>query len=55
MATWRDPAIGTLKLAGVTDIAAAVRSNARDATRPLVLLLGRARSQNGRHATTPKP
>ncbi|MEU8513276.1 hypothetical protein AB0C76_17040 [Kitasatospora sp. NPDC048722] len=38
MASWRNLAIGTLKLAGVTNIAAALRSNARDATRPLVLL-----------------
>ncbi|MED7948859.1 ISAs1 family transposase [Streptomyces sp. BE303] len=38
MATWRNLAIGTLKLAGVTNIAAALRRNARDATRPLALL-----------------
>ncbi|MDH6580883.1 putative transposase YbfD/YdcC [Kitasatospora sp. MAP5-34] len=38
MATWRNLAIGALKLAGVTNIAAALRRNARDATRPLALL-----------------
>lgn len=38
MATCRNLAIGTLKPAGVTNTAAALRSSARDATRPLVLL-----------------
>ncbi|GJF32682.1 hypothetical protein KNE206_53820 [Kitasatospora sp. NE20-6] len=38
MATWRNLAIGALKLAGVTNIAAALRRNARDVTRPLALL-----------------
>ncbi|MEU7876555.1 ISAs1 family transposase [Dactylosporangium sp. NPDC049140] len=38
MATLRDAAIGALRLAGVTDIAAANRHHARNANRPLVLL-----------------
>ncbi|WP_309505375.1 hypothetical protein [Streptomyces phytophilus] len=33
MATWRNLAIGALKLNGVTNIAAALRHNSRDATR----------------------
>jgi predicted transposase YbfD/YdcC len=37
MAAWRNLAIGALKLAGVTNIAAALRSNARDPRRPLTL------------------
>ncbi|WP_327710388.1 hypothetical protein OG912_18985 [Streptomyces sp. NBC_00464] len=35
MATWRNRAIGALRLAGCRGIAAALRQNARDATRPL--------------------
>lgn len=38
MATWRNLAIGALKLAGVTNIAAGLRHNARDPLRPLTLL-----------------
>ncbi len=38
MATLRNAAIGALRLAGVTNIAAANRYHARDSTRPLALL-----------------
>jgi predicted transposase YbfD/YdcC len=38
MATWRNLAIGALKLAGVTNIAAGLRRNARNPRRPLALL-----------------
>jgi predicted transposase YbfD/YdcC len=38
MATWRNLAIGALRLTGVTNIAASLRRNARDARRPLTLL-----------------
>ncbi|WP_456243142.1 ISAs1 family transposase [Streptomyces europaeiscabiei] len=38
MATWRNLAIGALKLSGATNIAAALRANARDPNRPLALL-----------------
>jgi predicted transposase YbfD/YdcC len=38
MATWRNLAIGTLRLAGRHHIATALRRNARDATRPLRIL-----------------
>ncbi|MGI5133862.1 MULTISPECIES: hypothetical protein [unclassified Streptomyces] len=38
MATWRNLAIGALKIAGVTNIAAGLRRNARDPRRPLTLL-----------------
>ncbi|WP_067798238.1 ISAs1 family transposase [Actinomadura formosensis] len=38
MATWRNLAIGALRLAGATKIAPRLRHNARDATRPLALL-----------------
>ncbi|KIZ15781.1 hypothetical protein SNA_20895 [Streptomyces natalensis ATCC 27448] len=38
MATWRDLAIGAVKLNGTTNIAAALRRNARDPRRPLALL-----------------
>lgn len=38
MATWRNLAIGALRLAGRHGIAAALRRNARDATRPLHIL-----------------
>jgi predicted transposase YbfD/YdcC len=38
MATWRNLAIGALHLAGVTNIAAGLRHNARNANRPLALL-----------------
>lgn len=38
MAALRDAAIGALRLAGVTNIAAATRHYARDSTRPLALL-----------------
>ncbi|WP_393083517.1 hypothetical protein [Streptomyces sp. LN704] len=35
MATWRNLAIGALRLADATNIAAALRHNARNADRPL--------------------
>ncbi|MFF0057832.1 ISAs1 family transposase [Streptomyces microflavus] len=38
MATWRNLAIGALRLGGVRNIAAALRHNARDARRPLTIL-----------------
>lgn len=38
MATWRNLAVGALRLSGVTNIAAGLRRNARDARRPLALL-----------------
>ncbi|MER8001010.1 transposase [Streptomyces sp. NPDC095613] len=38
MATWRNLAIGALRLNGARDIAAGLRRNARDTTRPLALL-----------------
>jgi hypothetical protein len=38
MATIRNAAIGALRLAGITDIAAATRHHARNANRPLALL-----------------
>ncbi|GGQ67995.1 hypothetical protein GCM10010195_24580 [Kitasatospora griseola] len=38
MATWRNLAIGALRLSGATNIAAALRHNARNADRPLALL-----------------
>jgi hypothetical protein len=38
MATWRNLAIGALRLDGARTIAAGLRRNARDATRPLALL-----------------
>ncbi|WP_406383311.1 ISAs1 family transposase [Streptomyces sp. NBC_01618] len=38
MATWRNLAIGVLRLAGATNTAAALRHNARNADRPLALL-----------------
>ncbi|WP_254712218.1 ISAs1 family transposase [Streptomyces sp. TRM64462] len=38
MATWRNLAVGALRLTGVTNIAAGLRHNARDARRPLALL-----------------
>ncbi|WP_443045795.1 transposase [Streptomyces sp. NBC_00356] len=38
MATWRNLAIGALRLAATTNIAAALRHNARNADRPLALL-----------------
>ncbi|MEV6057793.1 transposase [Streptomyces sp. NPDC052107] len=38
MATWRNLAIGALRLAGKSSIAAGLRHNARDASRPLTLL-----------------
>ncbi|MFF0259845.1 ISAs1 family transposase [Streptomyces microflavus] len=38
MATWRNLAIGALRLDGVRNIAAALRHNARDARRPLTIL-----------------
>ncbi|MET7550875.1 hypothetical protein ABZS94_34915 [Streptomyces sp. NPDC005500] len=38
MATWRNLAIGALRLAGKSSIAASLRHNARDASRPLALL-----------------
>ncbi|MFG2384589.1 hypothetical protein [Streptomyces avermitilis] len=38
MATWRNLAIGALRLAGKTNTASALRHNARDPRRPLALL-----------------
>ncbi|PBC72149.1 IS4 family transposase [Streptomyces sp. TLI_235] len=38
MATWRNPTIGALRIAGVHGIATALRRNARDPKRPLALL-----------------
>jgi predicted transposase YbfD/YdcC len=38
MATWRNLAIGAIRLAGITNIAARLRHNARNPTRPLALL-----------------
>lgn len=38
MASWRNLAVGAVRLSGVTNIAAGLRSNARDARRPLALL-----------------
>lgn len=38
MATWRNLAIGALRLAGKSSIATGLRRNARDASRPLALL-----------------
>ncbi|MGW7260364.1 hypothetical protein ACWGJM_41265, partial [Streptomyces sp. NPDC054834] len=38
MATWRNLAVGALGLNGVSNIAAGLRRNARDARRPLALL-----------------
>jgi hypothetical protein len=38
MATLRNLAVGALRLAGSTNIAAALRHNSRDPTRPLTLL-----------------
>ncbi|MFE4333825.1 ISAs1 family transposase [Streptomyces sp. NPDC056831] len=38
MAAWRNLAIGALRLNGTCNIAAGLRRNARDATRPLALL-----------------
>ncbi|MEU6524118.1 hypothetical protein ABZ892_15180 [Streptomyces sp. NPDC046924] len=37
-ATWRNLALGALRLAGKSGIAAGLRHNARDAGRPLALL-----------------
>ena len=38
MATWRNLAIGALRLGGVTNIAAGLRRNGRDPRRPLAFL-----------------
>ncbi|ANZ13497.1 hypothetical protein O1L44_00400 [Streptomyces noursei] len=38
MDTWRNLAAGAMKLAGVTNIVAGLRRNARDPRRPLALL-----------------
>ncbi|MFG2638954.1 hypothetical protein ACGFX8_35495 [Streptomyces sp. NPDC048362] len=38
MATWRNLAIGALKLAETTTIAAGLRRNTRDPRRPLAIL-----------------
>ncbi|MDH6436793.1 hypothetical protein M2158_005334 [Streptomyces sp. SAI-144] len=38
MATWRNVAIGTVRLAGTSSIGAGPRHNARDASRPLGIL-----------------
>ncbi len=38
MATWRNLAIGAMRLGGVKNMAAGLRRNARDTRRPLALL-----------------
>ncbi|MFF2936279.1 hypothetical protein [Streptomyces mirabilis] len=38
MATWRNLAIGALRLAGMSSIAVGLRRNARDVSRPFTLL-----------------
>ncbi|WP_405478563.1 hypothetical protein [Streptomyces sp. NBC_00009] len=38
MATWRNQTIGALRLAGIQNIAAALRANSRDPKRPFALL-----------------
>ncbi|WP_392872741.1 transposase [Streptomyces sp. LN499] len=38
MATWRNLAIGALRIAGTQNVAAALRTNSRDPKRPLALL-----------------
>ncbi|WP_279576802.1 hypothetical protein [Streptomyces sp. GC420] len=38
MATWRNPAVGALRLNGAKNIASRRRRNAGDARRPLTLL-----------------
>lgn len=53
MATWRNLAIGALKLAGTTGITADLRRNARDPRGP-VAILGLMRGRNGRHTGTPQ-
>ncbi|URM92662.1 ISAs1 family transposase [Streptomyces sp. MRC013] len=53
-ATWRNLAIGALRLADKTNLASALRHDARDTRRPLALL-GLTRPRNGRQVTTPKP
>lgn len=54
MATWRNLTIGALRLTDPTNIAAALRCNARNADRTLALL-GLKRSRNGNPPTAPKP
>jgi hypothetical protein len=54
MATWRNLAIGSLRLNGTRNIAASLRHNALDPRR-LLSILGLTCSRNGRHPTTPKP
>ncbi|WP_329468396.1 ISAs1 family transposase [Streptomyces sp. NBC_01431] len=54
MATWRNLAIGALRIAGTQNVAAALRANSRDPKRPLALL-GLTGSRTGHHTTTPKP
>nr|WP_249402355.1 transposase [Streptomyces sp. YIM 121038] len=54
MATWRNLAIGALRTAGVKNIAAGLRHNARTPHRPLALL-GLESHQTGHRTTTPKP
>ncbi|WP_369679606.1 hypothetical protein [Streptomyces mirabilis] len=53
MATWRNLAIGALKLSGAANIAAGLCHNARDPQRPLTPQASRDH-KTGRHATTPK-
>lgn len=53
MATWRNLAVGALRLNGAKNIASGRRRNTRDARRPLTLL-DLARTRSGRHSTTPK-
>ncbi|WP_260463713.1 hypothetical protein [Streptomyces sp. TRM72054] len=38
MATWRNLAIGALRLAGTPNVTTALRANSRDPKRPLALL-----------------
>ncbi|WP_369167285.1 hypothetical protein AB5J49_05220 [Streptomyces sp. R28] len=38
MSTWRNLAIGALRIAGTQNVAAALRANSRDQKRPLALL-----------------
>jgi hypothetical protein len=38
MATWRNLAVGVMKLTGITNLAAGLRRNARDPRQPVALL-----------------
>jgi hypothetical protein len=53
MATLRNLAVGALRLAGSANIAAALRPNRRDPTRPLILL-GIPYAYIGQRMTTPR-